>query len=321
VVDLSDPDVLRRRRATVNRITTTFKAALNHAARMYPEQCPNRTAWCVGLRAFRNVETARSRWLDTLEIRRLLDACPPDFGRLVRAALYTGCRYGELRRAKVGDYHAGFKALRIPTSKSGRWRDVIVHDEAAAFFATITARRRPDEWLLTQNAPELMALRDVLAAQPRWSRVTTHRAIRTAAQSLDACAGTVAQHLALALRAPVAACVPLGRTKTLRRLDEALARPWGPSQQARRMAAACRRARIAPPISFHGLRHCYASLAVQSGMALIALAKNLGHTDTRMVEKHYGHLSDAYLRDQVGRHAPAFGLRCARDPPRRGRSS
>ena len=43
-------------------------------------------------------------------------------------------------------------------------------------------------------------------------------------------------------------------------------------------------------------------------MALIALARNRGHADTRMVEKHYGHLSDQYMRDQVARFAPTFGI-------------
>src|SRR5690606_25350896 len=82
--------------------------------------------------------------------------------------------------------------------------------------------------------------------------------------------------------------------------------PWGPSLQARRIANACRSAGIAPPLSFNGLRHTYASLAVQAGMSLLALARNLGHVDTRMVEKHYGHLSDRYMREQVRRFAPSL---------------
>jgi integrase len=82
--------------------------------------------------------------------------------------------------------------------------------------------------------------------------------------------------------------------------------PWGASMQARRIATACRDAQISPRLSFNGLRHTYASLAVQAGMSLIALARNLGHVDTRMVEKHYGHLSDRYMREQVRRFAPSL---------------
>ena len=32
-----------------------------------------------------------------------------------------------------------------------------------------------------------------------------------------------------------------------------------------------------------------------NGVPLIVVAKNLGHSDTRMVEKHYGHLAPSYV--------------------------
>ena len=43
------------------------------------------------------------------------------------------------------------------------------------------------------------------------------------------------------------------------------------------------------------------------GMPLIVVAKNLGHADTRMVEKHYGHLAPSYIADAIRQHAPRFG--------------
>jgi Phage integrase family len=61
-----------------------------------------------------------------------------------------------------------------------------------------------------------------------------------------------------------------------------------------------------PPINFHGLRHTWASHAVMNGMPLIVVAKNLGHTTTRMVEKHYGHLAPSYVSRAVRAHAPRF---------------
>jgi len=48
--------------------------------------------------------------------------------------------------------------------------------------------------------------------------------------------------------------------------------------------AACERAKINPPITFHG--HTWASLSVMAGLPLMVVAKNLGHVDTRMVEAH-----------------------------------
>jgi integrase len=82
---------------------------------------------------------------------------------------------------------------------------------------------------------------------------------------------------------------------------------WGRSEQLRPMAAAVERAKIKPAIGFHGLRHSYASLAVVGGVPLHVLARNLGHVDTRMVERVYGHLEDSYVRDAIREGAPRFG--------------
>lgn len=82
---------------------------------------------------------------------------------------------------------------------------------------------------------------------------------------------------------------------------------WRPSEQVRGMAEACKRGKISPPIGFHGLRHTWASLAVMAGVPLMVVARNLGHADTRMVEKHYGHLSQSYMADAIKAGAPRFG--------------
>lgn len=73
------------------------------------------------------------------------------------------------------------------------------------------------------------------------------------------------------------------------------------------MRRACAVARIDPPIGIHQLRHTYCSLSVMAGMPLMVLAKNLGHVDTRMVERHYGHLAPSFVVDAVRKHAPRFG--------------
>jgi integrase len=83
---------------------------------------------------------------------------------------------------------------------------------------------------------------------------------------------------------------------------------WGKSRQLRPMRDAVKAAKIKPAISFHGLRHTYASLAVMNGTPLMVVARNLGHTDTRMVEKHYGHLAPSYVADEIRKGAPKFGI-------------
>jgi integrase len=84
--------------------------------------------------------------------------------------------------------------------------------------------------------------------------------------------------------------------------------PWQKSHQLRPMADASARARISPAISFHILRHTWASHAVMNGVPLLIVARNLGHADTRMVEKHYGHLAPSYIADAIRAGAPKFGF-------------
>ena len=84
--------------------------------------------------------------------------------------------------------------------------------------------------------------------------------------------------------------------------------PWMPSQQGRFMSEAVTRAKISPPISFHGLRHTWASLSVMNGVPLMIVAKNLGHADITMVERHYGHMAPSYVADAIRAGAPKFGL-------------
>jgi integrase len=83
---------------------------------------------------------------------------------------------------------------------------------------------------------------------------------------------------------------------------------WLPQHQVTRMAAASTRARIEPVIGFHGLRHTYASHSIMNGVPLMVVARNLGHSDTRMIEKHYGHLAPSYVADAIRAGAPRFGF-------------
>ncbi len=55
--------------------------------------------------------------------------------------------------------------------------------------------------------------------------------------------------------------------------------------------AAVNRAGLTEKISFHGLRRTYASRLVQANVSSGAVAQLLGHRNSLMVEKHYGHLA------------------------------
>jgi integrase len=84
---------------------------------------------------------------------------------------------------------------------------------------------------------------------------------------------------------------------------------WQKSEQARPMAEACTNGKIKPAISFHILRHTWASLAVMNGTPLLVVAKNLGHADSRMVERHYGHLAPSFIADAIRAGAPRYRVK------------
>jgi integrase len=66
-------------------------------------------------RPFKNVDTARLRYLTIAEAQRLINASEPDFRQLVQAALQTGARYSELARLTVTDFN-----LTLAPFRSGR---------------------------------------------------------------------------------------------------------------------------------------------------------------------------------------------------------
>lgn len=231
-----DPeDIARRRKSSANRVLTILKAALNHAWR--ERRIASDEAW-RRVQPFREVDAARPRYLTPDECRRLLNAAEGDFRTLVRAALLTGARYGELAALTIRDFSSDAGTLHIRKSKSGKDRHVILTDEGAAFFRSIAAGRPATERLLLKDD------------------------------------GT----------------------------------RWGAAHQSRPTRAACEAARIEPPVSFHAIRHTWASLSVMGGMPLMVVARNLGHADTRMVEKHYGHLAEDWLKAAVRGSAPRFGI-------------
>ena len=100
----------------------------------------------------------------------------------------------------------------------------------------------------------------------------------------------------------------MGRSGSVLLLPKADATPWRASHQGRPMREACARAKLDPPVGFHTLRHTWASLSIMAGVPLMVVAENLGHVDTRMVEKHYGHLAASYVADAIRAGAPRFGI-------------
>jgi integrase len=83
---------------------------------------------------------------------------------------------------------------------------------------------------------------------------------------------------------------------------------WGPSHQQRPLEQASKLAAISPPITFHVLRHSHASQLAMRGVPMAVIAKQLGHADTRMTEKHYAHLAPNYVADTIRANFPNLGI-------------
>lgn len=76
------------------------------------------------------------------------------------------------------------------------------------------------------------------------------------------------------------------------------------------MKRACEKAEI-EYLTFHELRHTYASALVNEGISLKIIADQLGHRDTRMVEEHYGHLAKGAVAKMLNRQGPKLRLTSA----------
>ncbi|MCH7769334.1 MAG: site-specific integrase, partial [Nitrospinae bacterium] len=119
-IDLDDPEVLRKRRASANRILTVLKAGLNFVfGNDYLHKEQNDLAW-RRISAFKEVNPDPDdiRWLSVKELRRLANACPSDLRTLVEGASHTGARYGELRRLQVRDFANRAITIRYRVGKT-----------------------------------------------------------------------------------------------------------------------------------------------------------------------------------------------------------
>jgi integrase len=89
------------------------------------------------------------------------------------------------------------------------------------------------------------------------------------------------------------------------RRDDGL--PFNTSQQVRRMKHACQNARI-ENITFHGLRHSFASALIKAGTPLVYVAQSLGHANINMVQSHYGHIEASHLAETIRANVPSYGF-------------
>ena len=186
---------------------------------------------------FKKVDVPKIRSLTIEEAGNLVDACEPAFQSLVKGALLTGARYGEVASLSVGDFNVDDKNVFIAESKNGESRYVDLNEQGIAHFRQVAGERNPTELMF-------------LKANGKWKQ----------------------------------------------------------SEQQRPMDAACEDAYI-EGVTFHILRHTYASHAVMNGMPMEVLAEVLGHKDTRITMRRYAHLCSTYKQKLVQQKAPVFAFK------------
>jgi integrase len=145
--DLNDPETIRRRRDTANRIFNDLSALLTMA---YENgHCESKRAWDT-VSKFENVARAKNEYFSVEEARAFLAACEPDFRDLVRAGLATGCRYMELATMPRGAYDRAIKAVSVRQSKTGRTKHVFLTDDEARFFEQAAVGKQRTDLLFGQ---------------------------------------------------------------------------------------------------------------------------------------------------------------------------
>lgn len=233
-------DAKRARKATANRNLSVLKAMLNKAFEdgLVKDDSPWRQ-----VKPFGNVDQPVVRFLTSAEAARLVNACDPSFRPLVKAALFTGARYGELAAITAADVDLGNARVFIKPGKSGKGRHVPLTAAGVDFFRGAIGDKRGNALLFVRKNGEA----------------------------------------------------------------------WGKNLHVRPLQEACAAAGIEPAVTFHELRHTYASLLAQSGCDLLTISKLLGHADTRITARHYAHLCDKTLAAAVEKHLPDFGHELAQN--------
>jgi integrase len=230
--DINDPETRRKRKESANRVLRSLKAILNLARSN--GHIESDTPWAT-LKEFPDVAKLRTEYLTVEEGSRFIEVCPTDFRKLVQAALYTGCRYGELCGLKVQAFDSENRSVTVMQGKTGKSKVVYLTPDESNFFEDQIEGKRLDDF---------MFLRDD---------------------------GT----------------------------------EWKKDHQRERMKAACEAAQIEKHITFHNLRHTFASLLAMGGTQPELIQLQMGHSSARMTAR-YTHFSPSYAADTIRANKPSF---------------
>lgn len=149
--DPNNAEDVRKRKSTTNRSLTMIKAALNWArdeGKIVPVTVPT---WWRDVKPFGLGEEPEPRMMDMSEVTRLLNAADPDLRTLLRGALMTGARRGEIIALRVRAYDPDTRTVRIYQSKTGKTLTQPLTPEGADLFDSLTTGRDADDPIFTRE--------------------------------------------------------------------------------------------------------------------------------------------------------------------------
>jgi integrase/recombinase XerD len=147
-LDQLSPDELRRRKRTFNSVVSILRVAFQMA--WEGGHIPTERPWRSLKRVAVN-QSPRLTFLNREECRRLLDHCTPALKLLVLAALYSGCRVGELAKLRVQDVAHQVYGLWIAPYKRSPSHFVFLPDEGMAFFLDCCEGKMPGDLVLRSD--------------------------------------------------------------------------------------------------------------------------------------------------------------------------
>lgn len=141
-----------RKKNSANRIFATVKAALNFA--FEEGYCASDSAWrrVKKLRGVGATDGQRTAYLAPWQRRMLIEKADPDTADFIRALLHSAARPNEMQAARVSDFDARERTLRLVSLKGRgeeRVRYVPLTNAAVEFFTGLAKGKTPKGYLVT----------------------------------------------------------------------------------------------------------------------------------------------------------------------------